>query len=60
MLGERVKNELNAQGITPTVTANFIGISEGNLYKLFKKDSFEIAYLLKIAELTKTKFELFS
>ena len=52
MLGERVKNALNEKGLTTTEVANFIGISEGNLYKLFKKDSFDIAYLLKIATLT--------
>ena len=28
-----------------------MGISEGSLYNIFKKDSFEIAYLLKVAEL---------
>lgn len=59
MLGEQVKIELIKKGISTTEAANFIGISEGNLYKLFKKDSFEIAYLQKIATLTERSLNYF-
>ncbi len=51
MLGERIKDALKNAGITYAKAAAEMGISEGSLYNIFKKDSFEISYLLKISEL---------
>jgi transcriptional regulator with XRE-family HTH domain len=51
MLGDRIKNDLKNAGIAYAKAASEMGISEGSLYNIFKKDSFEIAYLLKISEL---------
>ncbi len=54
MLGQRLQNSLKSAGISAAEAATYIGISEANLYKLFKKDTFEVAYLRKAAELLKT------
>jgi transcriptional regulator with XRE-family HTH domain len=54
MLGQRLQAALKSAGISTADAAAYIGISEANLYKLFKKDSFEVAYLRKAAELLKT------
>jgi transcriptional regulator with XRE-family HTH domain len=54
MLGHRLQAALKSAGISTADAAAYIGISEANLYKLFKKDSFEVAYLRKSAELLKT------
>lgn len=51
MLGQTLQNALKSAGISAADAAAHIGISEANLYKLFKKDSFEVAYLRKAAEL---------
>ncbi|RZJ93848.1 MAG: XRE family transcriptional regulator [Hymenobacter sp.] len=51
MLGDRIKDALKNAGITYAKAASEMGISEGSLYNIFKKDSFEISYLLKISEL---------
>jgi transcriptional regulator with XRE-family HTH domain len=54
MLGQRLQAALKSAGISTADAATYIGISEANLYKLFKKDSFEVAYLRKSAALLKT------
>lgn len=36
-----------------------MGVSETNLYRLFKKDSFEVSYLRKAAELLKLPMSFF-
>jgi transcriptional regulator with XRE-family HTH domain len=51
MLGKKLQTALKSASITAADAAAHIGISEANLYKLFKKDSFEVAYLIKSAEL---------
>jgi transcriptional regulator with XRE-family HTH domain len=51
MLGEKLQQALKTANISVYDAANHIGISEANLYKLFKKDSFEVAYLRKAANL---------
>jgi transcriptional regulator with XRE-family HTH domain len=53
MLGQRLQTALKSAGISAADAASYIGISEANLYKLFKKDTFEVAYLRKAAELLK-------
>jgi len=50
MLGERLKQAIKNAGIPYAKAALEIGVSEGNLYHLFKKESFEIAYLLKASQ----------
>ena len=50
-LGEKVKEAIQKAGYKTEDVADQIGISEGNLYKLYKKDSFEVKYLLGIAKL---------
>ena len=39
--------------------ANHLGISASNLFKIIKKDSFEVSYLLKAAELFKLPLSYF-
>jgi transcriptional regulator with XRE-family HTH domain len=51
MLGEKLQQALKTANISVPDAANYIGISEANLYKLFKKDSFEVAYLRKASSL---------
>jgi transcriptional regulator with XRE-family HTH domain len=53
MLGQILQRALKDANISAPEAANFMGISEGNLYRLFKKDSFEVAYLQKAADLLK-------
>lgn len=50
-LGQTLQQALKDANISHTDAANYIGVSEGNLYRLFKKDTFEVAYLKKAAEL---------
>ena len=50
MLGEKLQQAIKNADYSMTDVAGQIGITESNLYKLFKKDSFEIAYLLKACE----------
>lgn len=45
MVGEKLKKAIERSGKERTEVASAMGISEGNLYKLFKKDSFELDYL---------------
>jgi transcriptional regulator with XRE-family HTH domain len=54
MLGQTLQKALKSAGISAADAAAYIGISEANLYKLFKKDSFEVAYLRKAAEMLGT------
>ncbi|QHL87448.1 helix-turn-helix domain-containing protein [Nibribacter ruber] len=51
LLGERVKQEIAKSSFKTEEIAEEIGITANNLYRLYKKDSFEIKYLLKICEL---------
>lgn len=51
MLGQILQKALKEAGITPADAASHIGVSETNLYRLFKKDSFEVSYLKKAAAL---------
>jgi transcriptional regulator with XRE-family HTH domain len=51
MLGDRLKQAIKNAGISYAKAAAEMGISEGSLYNIFKKDSFEVSYLLKAAEL---------
>jgi transcriptional regulator with XRE-family HTH domain len=51
MLGKKLQAALKSASISTVDAATYIGISEANLYKLFKKDSFEVAYLIKAATL---------
>lgn len=51
MLGKKLQAALKSASISTADAAIYIGISEANLYKLFKKDSFEVAYLIKAAKL---------
>ena len=51
MLGKKLQSALKSASISIADAATYIGVSEANLYKLFKKDSFEVAYLIKAAKL---------
>ena len=51
MLGEKLQQALKNANVAVSDAAIHIGISEANLYKLFKKDSFEVAYLRKASNL---------
>lgn len=50
MLGERLKQAIKNAGVPYAKAALEMGVSEGNLYHLFKKESFEVAYLLKASQ----------
>jgi transcriptional regulator with XRE-family HTH domain len=51
MLGKKLQAALKSASVSTADAATYIGVSEANLYKLFKKDSFEVAYLIKAATL---------
>ena len=53
MLGTRLHEAIKNSGLSVDDIANYIGISTSNLYKLYKKDSFEVSYLRKAAEILK-------
>lgn len=52
MLGENLKKALSDARIPHQEAADRMGISKGNLYNLFKKDSFEVDYLRRASEIT--------
>lgn len=51
MVGKKLHEVIKKSGLKMVEVANYMGISEQNLYKLFKKDSCETAYLKKASEL---------
>lgn len=51
MLGKKLQEAIKSAGMSAADAAAHIGVSEANLYKLYKKDSFEVAYLRKASEL---------
>jgi transcriptional regulator with XRE-family HTH domain len=51
MIGERLRAAFKDAGIPLAKVAEHIGISQTSLYNILKKDSFEIDYLKKSAEL---------
>lgn len=59
MLGQILQKALKDANLSASDAADYMGISEGNLYRLFKKDSFEVAYLKKAAELLKLPVSYF-
>ncbi|WP_147275648.1 helix-turn-helix transcriptional regulator [Adhaeribacter pallidiroseus] len=59
LLGQKVKNAINEAGLTTEDVAYKIDMSSNNLYRLYKKDSFEIKYLIKIAEIVKKPLSYF-
>ncbi|QNF34330.1 hypothetical protein HUW51_16965 [Adhaeribacter swui] len=59
LLGEKIKAAVEASDFSAEMVANYIGISSVNLYRLYKKDSFEIKYLIKISELLKVPLSQF-
>lgn len=59
MLGQILQKALKDANVSASDAADFMGISEGNLYRLFKKDSFEVAYLKKAADLLKIPISYF-
>lgn len=50
ILGERLKQAIESSGFSNELIASKIGMSATNLYRLFKKETFEIKYLVQIAE----------
>lgn len=58
-LGQILQKALKDANVSPADAADYIGISEGNLYRLFKKDTFEVAYLKKVADLLKLPIAYF-
>ena len=59
MLGQKLQNAIKSAGVTAAEAASHIGVSEANLYKLYKKSSFEVSYLLKAAEFLKLPVSYF-
>jgi hypothetical protein len=59
ILGELIKGEIEAANADPGKVAAYADMSTANLYRIYKKDSCESKYLIKIAEYLKipiTKF----
>jgi len=50
LLGQKVKEAIEYSEFSTEDVAAYIGISHTNLYRIYKKDSFEVKYLIKIAE----------
>jgi transcriptional regulator with XRE-family HTH domain len=50
-LGQILQKALKDAGVAYADAAAYMGVSETNLYRLFKKDSFEVSYLKKAASL---------
>ena len=59
MLGQKLQSALKNAGISALDAATQIGISEANLYRLFKKDTFEVAYLRKAAAMLNLPISFF-
>jgi hypothetical protein len=51
ILGQILQKAIKDAGISPADAASHMGVSETNLYRLFKKDSFEVSYLKRAASL---------
>ena len=51
LLGQILQKALKDAGISYAEAAAYMGVSETNLYRLFKKDSFEVSYLKKASSL---------
>lgn len=50
LLGQKLKTAIAESEFTTDEVADYIGITPNNLYRLYKKESFEVKYLLKAAE----------
>jgi hypothetical protein len=53
ILGELIKREIEAAKADPNKVAAYADMSTANLYRIYKKDSCESKYLVKIAEYLK-------
>jgi transcriptional regulator with XRE-family HTH domain len=51
MLGDKLKKAIKTSGLSYARVASELGISEGSLYNILKKESFEVSYLLKASAL---------
>lgn len=52
MLGDNLRKALSDARIPHQEAADKMGISKGNLYNLFKRDSFDVGYLIRASEMT--------
>lgn len=53
MVGKKIKHQISISGLSVSEVAEQLHISPQNLYKIFKKESVESKYLIKLAELLK-------
>jgi hypothetical protein len=51
LLGQKIKKSIDKSGLDPNQVAAFINMSTANLYRIFKRDSVETKYLVKLGEL---------
>lgn len=51
LLGQKIKKAIDKSGLDPNQVAAFINMSTANLYRIFKRDSVETKYLVKLGEL---------
>jgi transcriptional regulator with XRE-family HTH domain len=51
MLGENLKSAVSRSKLTHQEFSDLMGISKGNLYNLFRKDTFEVKYVRKASEI---------
>lgn len=58
-IGEKIKIEIKNSGKSVDEVAQFIGMSNQNLYRIFKKDSVETIYLQKICDFLKINIHSF-
>lgn len=59
MLGNKLKQAIESSAYSTEDIAAMIDMSSANLYRLYKKDSFEIKYLQQIAEILKLPISYF-
>ncbi|QNF33070.1 helix-turn-helix transcriptional regulator [Adhaeribacter swui] len=57
MIGENIKKAIEDSDLTPEQVAAHAEMSVANLYKIYKRDSVESRYLVKIAEILRLPVE---
>lgn len=59
LIGEKIKKAIEASNVTQEQVAAHAEMSIGNLYKIYKRDSVESRYLVKIAEILNLPVDYF-
>ncbi len=59
MIGEKIKKAISKSDYTPEQVAAHAEMSVTNLYKIYKRDSIESRYLVKIAQILELPYSYF-